>query len=180
MNAKVIEMNENKPWNIDQLFGIRNALVEMNKKTGHGLGYEINKNLSVINNALQDWEKRLNEFKGQNYEKDLAGNDLLFVANSVDGNLSEIDGKICVVCNEKDCPDGFNSIAQKDVEPHQKTVKRFEPKDVESVQKGLDKFGKETFKIVLDVFPVEDLKTAFKEKTLDGIDLTPLFGSLIF
>jgi len=98
----------------------------------------------------------------------------------VDGNLSEIDGKPCVVCNEKDCPDGFNAIAQKDVEPHQKTVKRFEPNDVENVQKGLDKFGKETFKIVLDVFPDEDLKTAFKEKTLDGIDLTPLFGSLIF
>ena len=50
---------EQKGLNFLRLEGIVKALSEMNKREGHGLAYEINKNIFKITPVLKDFHERL-------------------------------------------------------------------------------------------------------------------------
>ena len=67
---------------VTELNAINAALVDMSGKEGHGLGYEINKNLHLTKKALTDWTDRLNEYKAEKYIKDESGKPEVF---EVDG-----------------------------------------------------------------------------------------------
>ena len=181
MKKTAKEVKLNKPqveFVMAEVSLIEDTLNQMSAKEGHGLGYEINFNLNSCRKVIKDWNKRIDAFKDDYYEKDLNGKNLVFVS-SESGELIEEDGKILVTSpNVKSVPKKYKvSTGLKD---GQITAQRFNVDKLEEIQEGLNKFRDEVITLNFKMFKENTLNEAFKRKRIDGIDLTPLFGVLIF
>ena len=177
MNAKKKEMN------IEDLISIKECLSKMNEKTGHGLGYEINLNLSLVTKPIDDWTERLEKFKNKHYEKTTdEKTDLVFVVKKIDGLIAKIDGKEVVLSDDKTVVPKIYSIIKPDdfVQESFTTAKRFVKKEINNINVAFEKFSDEKFNLDFIEFPPDELKNSFKNKALDGLNLSPLVGILIF
>lgn len=162
--------------NINELFDLERILSEMQKQKGHGVGYEINFNLHKVREAKKDWVNRVSEFK---LEKTIKGEDekaLIFLVDSK-GLEIEKNGKPLILLQGKEEDEKYSYT---DKAPEGATgLTKFYTDELEEVKAQLSKFEAELFTLKLLPFTEKNLKEAFKNNSLEGVDITPLFDHLI-
>ena len=163
---------------IETLFVVNEVLKQMIKRTGHGLGYEINLNLFKVSEAVKSWSKRRKDFHEASIEKDSEGDPIFFV--SVDNKVLEMEGKETIVSSKKNASKLFpdKTVLDKvptDCHPTAQTVNRYPSEDMKDIQEALKKFNDEEFKIDRIPFEKSQFKKAMKTESFDNIDMTSLF-----
>lgn len=164
-----------KTLKIDELIEAEKTLSEMLKLSGHGLGYEINFNLHVLRKQKKDFFERLEAYKTDQFERDSDGNILTFVVEK-NGEVLKKGSKEVILLPEGNNP---KFEVQTKLEEGQSTAKRFPKDKIGEVELELQKFRDEEFTLILKSFNEKVLQNAFKNKKLDGVDITSLFGLLI-
>ena len=90
---------------------------------------------------------------------------------------THINQKEVILLPEGKHVEGFES--QPALEMNQRGAKRYPKDKIEEIEVELQKFRDEEFNLNFKRFNEKVLQTAFKNKKLDGVDITPLFGLLI-
>lgn len=142
-----------KPY---QLEDILNVLVKMLSTKGHGMAYNLNYNLHQGKKVLADYYERLEEAKKGFFEKDENG--------QVKQYMQGVDGL-----------EPFDPAKNEGATP----VGKIPADQVEEANEMLKTFSEELLNVNFKQLNENKLNEALESSIFDGIDLTPLFDTLI-
>lgn len=149
--------------NYSKLNALRFVLSEMNKREGHGLGYEINKNLHTLNKGLSDFEERLEKFKSDNVEKDESGEPIRYAIDMKGDYALDDKGERVKLDEKSQAPSKMSFPESRKAE----------------IEAELQKFDSEDISVELLPIKEADFEKALKSGCFDGLDVYILFDNLI-
>lgn len=140
-----------------ELEAILETLTKMVDTKGHGLAYQLNSNLFNGKKVLKDYYERLDQAKQSFFEKDEAENVKQFTYNEL---------KELVEVKPGEAPKG-------------QTVGRIPSDQIQEAGEMLKNFNDELLNVNFKQLDENKLNEALENSIFDGIDLTPLFDTLI-
>lgn len=144
---------------IDQLI---ECFSQIAKKSGHKIGFEVNSNLSKLKSIRKDVLKTIDEFRESKHEKDADENVILY--ETLNGRFKrDENGNLIRYVPPKELKDGEHYSP------------RFNPAEIDEINKDLKKFFEETHVLNLYLISDDQLKRAFENGSIDGIDCSSIF-----
>ena len=134
------------------------VLTEMVEKSGHGLAYILNYNLFQGRKVLKEFYEREQEARNGFFEKDDQGKPKQYFYKGAE--LLEATPE-----------NGFNG--------NEKTVAKIPAEKVDEANKMLIEFNNELLDVNFKQLDENKFNEALENSIFDGIDLTPLFDTLI-
>lgn len=154
------------------------ALAQMVQTKGHGLTYALNFALNECTNNLADWNKRHSKFKSDMQEKGDDGKTLNFVVSVSPDNknfvfIKDDNGTRKVLKGETK-----KYQVVEELEEGQEVIPYFAEEDLEEVEKTMQEFESEEFKLPLSKFKKAEVKKALESGAFEGLDISPLMDNL--
>ena len=162
--------------NIKQLLETKNTLLELSKCKTHPFAYELSYNINLINKAVDDFQKRLQEYKNDNLEKDQDGNPYQFIFIKDFGVIRQNEeGKLFVFYakSPKICTDNY--VITDKIHEGELLTNRFVESEMDNINKNLQKFENESFS--LEYKKIQGNGQDFL--AFSGVDFSNLFGFII-
>lgn len=140
-----------------ELESILGTISKMLETKGHGLAYSLNYNLHQGKKVLTDYYERLEEAKKGFFEKDENGKIKQYILTD----------------------DGLEPWDQKKAEPGANPVGKIPQEQTAEANEMLKNFNEELLNVNFKQLDENKLNEALENSIFDGIDLTPLFDTLI-
>ena len=145
----------------NELEEVLGVVSEMVKKQGHGLAFDLNKILFDGKKVLKEFYERLEEAKKGFFESDEKGERLKFVFNGKGDLVEEYK-------EGKDLPEGY------------KLGYKLKDGINDEFNEMLKSFDAELLNVNFKPLDEKKVTTSFDKGIFDGIDVSYLFGVLIF